>query len=844
MDAKTLRKKLQNLPDLIAAVRCDEPDSLIRAGTLIEETIALLPQDPPALVEAMTAALEALQALFQNRPADESPVVQALGAAVNGVINVLRHPGNTESLGACNMATSVLHRVTAAMPSAAASAASQEPHDACPWANLQVLEARLIALTSDDGAELVAIWRSLVQEARSDAYCQRVKDLIGQAAELLGADMTDFDAAVAKVQRTLKSAIENCEHPSADSPPSPKAAVAAPAPAEPSARPAAGGTQGPSLPADADLELLGEYVQECHDHFTAAETALLTLETNPGENEELNRVFRCFHTIKGTSGLLGLPHIQGLAHLAENMLDRARGGQIRLTGGYADLALRSCDMLKSMVVALNGAQPGQKLTVPDGYDALCGDLQNPEAAGYSEETVRSTMRLGDILVGQGKIARDDVEQAAAQHERPIGQELVVSGKAPITDVAGALRTQKQMAGLSVEQSVRINTTRLDSLVDMVGELVIAQSMVSQDPDVNSGRMARLARSVSHAGKIVRELQDLTMSLRLVPLKSTFQKMTRLVRDLAHKSGKTVQLVTEGEETEIDRNMVETLSDPLVHMIRNSVDHGIEPADIRTAAGKNPTGTVTLRAYHAAGNVVIELVDDGKGLDRQRILAKASQAGLVDSSRELSDGEVFDLIFHPGLSTADKITDVSGRGVGMDVVKRGVESIRGRIEVASQPGKGTTFTLRLPLTMAIVDAMLLRVGQQRFLIPTVSIEHSFQPRSEGLKTVGGQAGEMVLLRDKLLPLFRLHRLFNVPGAVTDPTAALAIVIEAHGRRCALLADELLGQQQVVIKPLGESLQNIAGVSGGAILGDGRVGIILDASGIWSLATTVKTQATAA
>jgi two-component system chemotaxis sensor kinase CheA len=269
------------------------------------------------------------------------------------------------------------------------------------------------------------------------------------------------------------------------------------------------------------------------------------------------------------------------------------------------------------------------------------------------------------------------------------------------------------------------------------------------------------------------------------------------------------------------------------MIRNSCDHGVESADDRVAAGKEPTGTVKLRAYHSAGNVVIELVDDGKGLDKDRILKKAIERGVVDPGKELNDQEIFSLIFAPGFSTADQITDVSGRGVGMDVVKKNIESIRGRIEVNSAKGQGTTFTLRLPLTMAITDAMLLRVGCERYLLPTVSIEQSFRPEKGAISTVTGR-GEMVLLRGELLPVFRLHEMYGVADGISDVYEGLLIAIESEGKRCALMVDELLGQQQVVIKTLGSTLKNIPGVAGGAILGDGRVGLILDAAGLMQLA----------
>jgi two-component system, chemotaxis family, sensor kinase CheA len=590
----------------------------------------------------------------------------------------------------------------------------------------------------------------------------------------------------------------------------------------------------PRLPEDADTELMGDFIVECLDHISGGEAALLDLESNPDDTEQINIVFRAFHTIKGTSAFLGLGWIQDLAHLAESLLDRAREGEIVIQGGYADLSLKSCDALRSLIENLDGIEPGGEVEIIEGYDDLIRQLRNPDDVGVGEEVDTDEMRLGEILVGKGQVTREQVEQAVEQQgDQPIGKVLVDKKVTAASDVAKALRTQKKLrGGAAADSTIRVGTGRLDSLINMVGELVIAQSMVTQDVEVEGGR-SRLVRNVSHAGKIVRELQDLTMSLRMVPLKGTFQKMARLVRDLAAKAGKSVQYVTEGEETEIDRNMVEVLNDPLVHMIRNAVDHGIEAADERAGNGKSPSGTVRLRAYHSAGSVVIELIDDGKGLNRERITAKALERGLIEPDQTLSDSEAFGLIFQAGFSTAEKITDVSGRGVGMDVVKTGIESLRGRIEVASQPGAGSTFTIRLPLTMAITDAMLLRVGREQYLLPTVSIEHSFRPNEGAMTTVTGQ-GEMVMLRGDLLPVFRLHTLFSVPDATTAPSEALMIAIEAEGKRCALMVDELLGQQQVVVKPLGRSLGQIPGVSGGSILGDGRVGLILDAGGLLKLA----------
>jgi two-component system chemotaxis sensor kinase CheA len=708
-----------------------------------------------------------------------------------------------------------------------------------------------VSLSPDDEDGLGSLRSKIEAFAADETVTDEARELARSAMETLsqiGSEDADAAQLLASASQTMAKAAliaadedaqdqgETAETPTAEAP----AEDAAEDAADKADAPAKGSFSfdGPALlPADADLDLLKEFITECLDHISMAEGALLELETNSDDAEQINVVFRAFHTVKGTSGFLGLDRIQKLAHLAETMLDRGRDGEIRITGGYADLALQSCDGLRQMIEGLEGVSPGSELFVPENLDELLVHLDAPEANGFNEDGSGESMRVGDILVAQGKASREQIEEVVKDEDgKRIGEKLVEKGLAKPSDVAQALRTQKQAGGgVQTESSIRVTTSRLDSLIDMVGELVIAHSMVAQDPTVLNAGTARLTRNVSHSGKIVRELQDLTMSLRMVPLKATFQKMARLVRDVGKKANKQIQFITEGEDTEIDRNMVEALSDPLVHMMRNSCDHGVELADERQAAGKNPTGTVRLRAYHAAGNVVIEIIDDGKGLDREKILAKAVERGIVEpgKAKDLSENDVFMLVFQPGFSTAEKVTDVSGRGVGMDVVRKNIESLRGRIEVSSKKGKGTTFTIRLPLTMAITDAMLLRVGKERYLLPTISIEQSFRPTAGSVTTVTGK-GEMVMLRGELLPVYRLYELYDVEGAITDVNDALLVVIEGEGKRCAVMADELLSQQQVVIKSLGSTFGNIEGISGGAILGDGRVGLILDATGIQQLA----------
>jgi two-component system chemotaxis sensor kinase CheA len=567
-----------------------------------------------------------------------------------------------------------------------------------------------------------------------------------------------------------------------------------------------------SLPADADADLLGDFVAESRELLEKSESALLELEGNPDDAEAVNTVFRAFHTVKGTSGFLGLELISELAHLAESLLSRIRNKEIRLTGGFADLALQSLDMLKKSVASVDDALRGAPLKMPTGNEELKSILADPEAAGITEEL------SGEIFASRsgGKLQSDHLEEKLAEPGRSCScaTETEATGK----------KLKVSQRGAEFESSIRVNTIRLDRLVDIVGELVIAQSMIIQDRRLHKEDCQELLQKVTHAGKIVRELQDLSMSLRMIPLRGTFQKMQRAARDLARKSGKSVELITDDGETEIDRRMVDILNDILVHMVRNAIDHGIETPDEREMSGKSPTGMVRLTAFHSGGAVVVEIQDDGRGLNRESILHKAIATGLVDPDKSLSDDEVFNLIFAPGLSTSESVTDVSGRGVGMDIVRQGVEALHGRLDIRTAPGEGSAFTVWLPLTLAITDGMLVRVGSERYIIPTVSI-HLFRATPDSLWAVSGW-GELVLLRGEVMPVLRLNRFFGIDSAVEDPSLGLLVVVGNETKRCALLVDELLGQHQVVAKSLAHAVGKIRGVSGGAILGDGQVGLILD------------------
>jgi len=382
------------------------------------------------------------------------------------------------------------------------------------------------------------------------------------------------------------------------------------------------------------------------------------------------------------------------------------------------------------------------------------------------------------------------------------------------------------------ETVRVDRQQLDELINQIGELVIGASMVEQE--ILSIAGGRGLESMSGLGKIVRDLQEMSLGLRMVPIAATFQKMNRVIRDVAKKVGKQINFVTSGDDTELDKSVVDQISDPLVHMVRNAADHGIETPEERIAAGKPAEGVVSLRAYQQGGNIYIELVDDGKGLDRKRITAKAIERGLAQPDTNLSDADICNMIFQPGFSTAKEVTDVSGRGVGMDVVRRNVESLQGSVSVKSIEGKGSTMTVRLPLTLAILDGLLVRLSDEVFVIPLLSVIESISVRAKEIHQIVG-VGEVISLRGEIVPLLRLHNLLNIALRDEGDQQGLLVIVEDQGRRLALRVDDLIGQQQVVIKNLETNFRKVPGVSGATILGDGHVALILDIFGLSTLST---------
>jgi two-component system chemotaxis sensor kinase CheA len=378
--------------------------------------------------------------------------------------------------------------------------------------------------------------------------------------------------------------------------------------------------------------------------------------------------------------------------------------------------------------------------------------------------------------------------------------------------------------------VKVDTGKLDGLLDLVGEMVIAQSLVGQQLAEMDALNPQFVRNVAQLGRITKELQRVSMSLRMVPIRGVFQKMSRVVRDVGAKQKKKVRFVTSGEETELDRGVVEELNDPLLHMIRNSMDHGIESPEKRIAAGKDPAGTLQLRAYHQGGNIVVEVDDDGAGLNREKILQKAIERGLTTPDEILTDEEIFHFIFAAGFSTAEKVTDLSGRGVGLDVVRQNIERLRGQVEISSQPGQGTRFKIRLPLTLAIIDGFIVKVGDERYIIPTLSVRESFRPQPGMVSRIQNQA-EVVNVRGRIIPLLRLSQTFGLPSATRDVTQGIVVVVEAGADTRCLFVDALLHKQEVVIKNLNDMMvQKNRLLAGAAILGDGQVGLILDVNAL--------------
>ena len=590
-----------------------------------------------------------------------------------------------------------------------------------------------------------------------------------------------------------------------------------------------------------DVEIFEGFLDEATDQVNHIEEYIMALEENPDDMDIINAAFRVFHSLKGVSGFLEMNEIHFLCHEAENLLDLVRKSQLKVDGEFIDIILTSRDVLESCLTALDDAIREGKKNLPNFEKELRHvdigpvlDLIDRRLMKESgEEDEGEIPKLGEILLEKGQVEPEKLKEALETQTGPVGEKLVEMGVATKEDVTAALEEQAVKKSLK-SAAIKVDTNKLNILLDLVGELVISQSIISQNEILQKDENTHLGKDIAEMAKITDGIQDHVMSLRMVTLKQTFQKMNRLVRDLARKTDKRVNFVIYGEDTEIDKTIVEQLNDPLVHLLRNSVDHGIDTVAERLESGKTADGTVTLGAYHQGGNVVIEIKDDGRGLNLEVIRKKGIERGLIKADREHTKEEIQNLIFHPGLSTHKVATAISGRGVGMDVVRRNIEQLGGRVEIVTEEGKGTNFLVKLPLTMAIVDGMLVRIGTERYIIPTGAITESLKPKQEQISSVLNK-GEVINVRGELIPLLKLHDLLQIPNGHEDISESLVIIVSNESERRGLLVDDLLGQQQVVIKNLDKRLRGVGGFSGSSILGDGLVGLIMDIGGLFEMAS---------
>jgi two-component system chemotaxis sensor kinase CheA len=685
------------------------------------------------------------------------------------------------------------------------------------------------------------------------------------------------------------------------------------------------------------------FFEESFEALDSMEAALLKLDVGSPEPELINTIFRVAHSIKGGSATFGFTAIASFTHSLETLLDELRSGTMAVTVALSDLLLKSVDVMRAMLRAVQAKQPIDAQRVSDlqfdlevaiakksdpapapvmpgpaggeriaaaagggapspaaarwcihfhpyrellarGNDPLrmlrelaaLGELQirvdaqmlppladvNPQDCYLAwslelpgevpEEAIRQVFewaegdcdltieRLADApqdLPASGQPAAMPPAQAAAPApiavSRPTPAAAAPSPVTPTTAPAPAASPPKAEAAVSPlgdSGSIRVSVEKIDELMNTVGELVITQAMLSQLGSHFDGPDAeKLRGGLAQLERYMRELQESVMRVRMLPISFVFSRFPRMVRDLAQRLGKQIELKLTGEQTELDKTVLEKIGDPLVHLVRNCIDHGIESPEARVSAGKTAEGTVHLDAYHRGGNIAVEVSDDGGGLDKDRILAKARSRGLVGPNDTLTDSEVYELIFLPGFSTAEKTTDVSGRGVGMDVVRRNVQELGGKVDVKSDPGRGSRFTITLPLTLAIVDGQSVAVGTETYIVPLISIVESMQLKASGITRLSGHS-EVLSFRGDYLPIIRLHELFGVEPRSRALHEGLVVVAEGDGRRVGIFVDDLLGQQQVVIKSLEANYGHIEGVSGATILGDGSVALILDVPGL--------------
>lgn len=572
-----------------------------------------------------------------------------------------------------------------------------------------------------------------------------------------------------------------------------------------------------------DETLLREFVIESEEQLQGMEQDLLSLEGN-ADPEAVNRLFRAIHTIKGTSSFLGFDVLVELTHAAEDLLNAMRRKECFSSKRITDVLLQVCDQARRMLQDIAA------------HRELAYDNKPLLAEITAARNDKPIQKLGEILSGQPVIDPPELQSALQEAERKgekLGQVLVERGLATPAQVEHALTKQGVPTAISESATMRVDVRKLDYLVNLVGELVLERNRLAKlSKDVSGGQttMERLDTalnlSTARLSFITEELQTASLSTRMVPIETVFRRLPRMVRDLAGTLGKKVELVIRGQETEIDKTMVEQISDPLVHLVRNAIDHGIEPEAERLKAGKSNEGTLVIEARPEGDQILVCVSDDGKGIDTDRVVRKAVEKGLVspERSRTISKREALDLVFLPGMSTAETVSNVSGRGVGMDVVRSNVKKLNGTVELESAPGQGTKIQLRVPLTMAILPVLMVEVADEIYGLPLRSVLETIRVSPRQVHTIEGQ--EVLCLPDRSIPMVRLAKVFQVPAELRDEQSQKAVVLAIGEQRIAVVVDRLVGQESTVIKSMGDFLHDCPNIAGATISGDGRVRLVLD------------------
>lgn len=639
------------------------------------------------------------------------------------------------------------------------------------------------------------------------------------------------------------------------------------------------------------------FFEEAAEHIATLEAELLRLEKEPDCRDLLDNIFRAAHSIKGSSGTFGFPRIAGFTHNLETLLDELREGRMSADAALVDLLLRAADMLGDLLTEAREGQEAKldttaltrELEAALGVASSAAAAPLVVAAHVAETTpykiaftppvdifasgmdpallLRELATLGEMISVRVDASRLPPLADICPESCYLAWEIELHTNRPAEELADVFMFVADDSELSITpmrnaasnsnateerseekktraegtkprsaqtDSIRVSVEKVEELINLVGELVIANSMVNESiNELSLQRAPILQEAIATMERTTRELQEQVMAVRMMPIGHVFRRFPRLVRDLASSLQKSAEVEIVGEDTELDKQVIEEIGDPLTHLVRNAVDHGLESPEVRLEAGKPETGKVRLSAFHEGGNVIVEVADDGGGLCKNRIRDKAIAKGLIDGAAELTDEQIYDLIFEPGFSTAESVSDVSGRGVGMDVVKRNVEMLNGSVSIRSQQGVGTTFRVKLPLTMAILDGLSLSLDNEIYIVPLLSVFESIRPKPGEVRTVAGR-GEVLVVRGETVPLLRLHRLFNISDCVERPENALVVILEHQGKKLGLMVDELLGQLQVVMKSLEDNFRKVEGISGATILGDGRVAFILDIPGLTRIA----------